>query len=368
MAPKPHRTTRSLLAGAARSALVLALLATTVPSSASTGRLVGGAPKPLRGVQLNGATGIRLLVSSNPPFLLDVDAGGLRPISGLPVGDKPVLSVHAVGKDAVIWLDRRASGAKVPRAEIYVVRRGTTTATRLGTGWDVAPAVDGRAVWLKSFIGAARCVLREVDLDGRPRRAPRRVRCSTRLVDAGAGALLVRGSSVVDPRTGRVLDRAGGALAMAGRFVLTTSAPHGPLRLIDLRSGRRWRLGWPSRIGRPGSQGGTDEAAVQKKRRLIALSFSDPAYQGGGTQVVDVWLLDPATLRFRQLPDMPADVELKFTSMSWTSDGRLVMLARTAGRTVVAVWRPGQSRIAVRSVRLPARDSGSDLFVAWTRT
>lgn len=40
--------------------------------------------------------------------------------------------------------------------------------------------------------------------------------------------------------------------------------------------------------------------------------------------------------RFRHLPDMPAAVSLKFTSMSWTSDGRLVMLARTAGREVVA--------------------------------
>jgi hypothetical protein len=316
-------------------------------------------------VPLTGATGLRLLVSSNPPFLLDVDTGSVRPISGMQVRDKPVLTVLAVGKDAVVWLDRRTPAARVPGAEIYVVRRGTTAATRLGTAWDVAPTVDGRAVWLKSFTGPRRCILREVELDGRPRRAPRRMPCSTRLVDVGTGALLVRGSSAIDPRTGRVLLRASGVWARIGRYVLTTRALHGPLGLIDLRSGRRWRLGWPSRIGRVTSAGGADEAAVQRSRGLVALAFSDPAYRGGGTQAIDVWLLDPATRRLRHLPDMPADVELKFTSMSWTSDGRLVMLARTAGRNIVAVWRPGRSRIAVRSVRLPVHDSGSDRFVPW---
>jgi hypothetical protein len=79
--------------------------------------------------------------------------------------------------------------------------------------------------------------------------------------------------------------------------------------------------------------------------------------------VTDVWLLDPATRRFRHLPDMPAIVDLKFTSMAWTSDGRLVMLAQSVGRTVVAVWRPGQKRVAVKPVRLPRRDGGSDSFV-----
>jgi hypothetical protein len=58
--------------------------------------------------------------------------------------------------------------------------------------------------------------------------------------------------------------------------------------------------------------------------------------------------------------------------MSWTSDGRLVMLARTpttssATRAVIAVWRPGQKNLAVRSVHIPARDSGSDSFIAWVR-
>jgi hypothetical protein len=66
---------------------------------------------------------------------------------------------------------------------------------------------------------------------------------------------------------------------------------------------------------------------------------------------------------------MPAAVQLKFTSMAWASDSRLIMLAQTSGpsvdRDLVAVWKPGQRQIALRLVRLPARNSGSDAFVVW---
>lgn len=319
-------------------------------------------PRPLRGVPLTGSTGLRLLVANNPPFLLDVDTGRITHIRGLNVRGNAVLTVLAVGKDAIVWLSRDPRATKVPHAEIYVVRRGATRARRLATAWEVAPAADGSAVWLKAYEDARHCTLRELALDGSERQSPRPVPCSTELVDApGAGALLIEGSSIVDPSTGETLLDATRLWAMVGGFAVTTEGSQGPLTLTDLRSGEVWRLRYPSRIG---GQGGTDEAAV-KGTQTIALSFSDPAYQLGRTQVTDVWLLDLAARRFRHLPDMPAAVSLKFTSMSWTSDGRLVMLAKTDQRNVVAVWRPGQKRIRVRPVRLPARNSGSDAFVVW---
>ena len=337
--------------------LVLAIVA------ALAGSALAAQPSPLRGVPLAGQTGLRLLVAADPPFLLDVDTGRVKPIAGVQVRDRPVLSVLAVGKDAVVWLARRARGAL--RAEIYVVRRGATNATRLATAWDVASSADGRAVWLKSFADARHCTLRELGLDGRERRRARRVPCSTRLLGVGGGALLLQGSSVIDPRNGRTVSRSGGPWAVAGRFALTGGS-RGGLALKDLSTGGRWQLGWPSAVGGPTSQGGVDQAVVRADGRLVAVSFSDPAWQGGGSQVTDVWLLHPATRRFEHLPDMPAFVSLKFTSMSWTSDGQLVMLARTAQHDLVAVWRPGQKRIEVRHVRLPDRNSGSDSFVVWS--
>jgi hypothetical protein len=60
---------------------------------------------------------------------------------------------------------------------------------------------------------------------------------------------------------------------------------------------------------------------------------------------------------------MPAFVSLKFTSTTWTDDGRLVLLAQVDNRDVVALWRPGQRHLALKPLRLPPRDSaGSDTF------
>lgn len=331
-------------------------------------RSVGGAtgdlarPRPLRGVPLRGSTGLQLLVANDPPFVLNVDTGRVTPVGGLDVSGNPVISVLAVGADAVIWLDRSPRPGNVLTAEIYVVRRNETTAVPLATAWEVAPAADGAAVWLKSYSDADHCTLREVRLDGEERQGPRPLPCATRLIDAGGIPLLVEQGSVVEPHTGRNLVTSGRVWAMTRDLVVTVAASKGPITLVDLRSGERWSFRYPSQIS---GQGGVDEAAVHPNGRLFALSFSDPAFGFGGPQVTDVWLLDAGKRRFQHLPDMPAVVSLKRTSMSWTSDGRLVVLAESAGRNVVGVWRPGERRVAVRRVSLPTRNSGSDSFVVW---
>jgi hypothetical protein len=45
-------------------------------------------------------------------------------------------------------------------------------------------------------------------------------------------------------------------------------------------------------------------------------------------------------------------------NIAWTVDGQLVVLARSGGRSVVALWKPGQEHLQVKAVRLPARPSG----------
>jgi hypothetical protein len=283
----------------------------------------------------------------------------VTPVTGLPARRHRELELLAVGRDAVAWVGRRAAAGWVPRADIYVVRHGTRRATRLGTAWEVAPAADGRAVWLRGYSNARNFTLGEVGLDGRERRDPRPVPCSTRLVRAGFRALLTRGRAVVDPASGRILLRAREVLALVGHLVLSSARRDRGLMLTNLRSGAREPFPWPSQLDQ------TDEVAVQPRGRLMAVAFADPAYQGWGTQVLDIWLLDPATGRLQHIPDMPAAVAFKFTSMAWADDGRLVLLAETGGRDVVALWRPGETRIAVRPVRLPPRNSGSDTFVIW---
>jgi hypothetical protein len=81
--------------------------------------------------------------------------------------------------------------------------------------------------------------------------------------------------------------------------------------------------------------------------------------------VLDVWVLDTRTAKLTQVPGMPAFVSLKATSMQWTHDGRLVLLAESDGRAFVAAWRPGQRPLPINPVKLPKRSGGSDAFAVF---
>jgi len=74
-----------------------------------------------------------------------------------------------------------------------------------------------------------------------------------------------------------------------------------------------------------------------------------------------------ATRHWQHLPDLPAsDVAAKATDMIWTGDGRLVVLTATATRgRVVAVWRPGQPRLALRQLTLPIPSPGTNTLAIW---
>ena len=106
---------------------------------------------------------------------------------------------------------------------------------------------------------------------------------------------------------------------------------------------------------------GADAPALDPRGRFAALAFADPSGRGG-RQILDVWVLDTRTRNLTQLPGMPAFVALKQTSMAWTDDGRLVLLGHSDGRDLVAVWRPGERGLRVKTVRLDARTGGSDSF------
>jgi hypothetical protein len=167
--------------------------------------------------------------------------------------------------------------------------------------------------------------------------------------------VVVSRTRVLDPLTGRtVLWTPWGVLAAAGE-TLVLAGPGKQFTLLDARRRTQRRLRWPSIVS------GIDHPAVDPRGRLIALAFGDPSWHGFGRQVLDVWLLDTKTGRLTQLPGMPAFVSLKRTNMAWTDDGRLVLLAESNRKDIVAVWRPGQRRLALKIVQLE-RSGGSDTF------
>jgi hypothetical protein len=123
--------------------------------------------------------------------------------------------------------------------------------------------------------------------------------------------------------------------------------------LLDSATGVERPIEWPS------TDGALENSSFAVSPPLVALGFASFI----GRQVWDVWVLNTETATLTELPDMPAFVAVKRANMAWTRDGRLVLLAESAGKDVVAVWQPGQERLKVKTVRLPGRrNAGSDTF------
>ncbi len=340
-------------------ALALTVSSGLTASAASPTLFAARDPVPLRGAALAGETSLRLLVADNPPFILDVDTDTVIP-SGIPALSRGTHGVVGVGGRAAVVLARSV----LKRADIYAVRDRDARFSPLGRGTNVWPAADGRTVWIQTASSRSRCTLRQMGLDGRQIRLPRAFPCAT-INDPAGGTLgvIVGRTRVLNPEGRVILQTRGGIWAVAGtKLVLAESDG---FTLLDGKTGASRSLRWPSSAA-------LDQPAVDPRGRYVALAFAVPSWPmrtlppgwkgSGGFQVLDVWLLDTKTGTLSHVPGMPAFVSLKRTSMAWTDDGRLVLLGESNGENVVAVWRPGQRRLALKTVQLPERTGGSDSF------
>jgi hypothetical protein len=323
-----------------------ATLAVAASALALAGTAAGDRdPVPLRGVPLEGATGIRLAVAAQAPSVLDLDTRRAAAIRGIPYARQGFVSVVGIGG---------GGAAVIARDRVYAVR-GSRAASRLGSGSEAAAAADGRSVWVKRTVRPSHCTLRQVRLDGRVLRGPRAVRCSSWIYRGGSLGLGVSSTLIIDPATGRTVYKTRSHIvAVAGEHVVLADRK---LSVVDARSGARRRLDPPHASDSLGTR------LVAASDRFVALGFGNPSWTSEGRypddQYLDVWVLDTETAHLTRLPAMPAFVALKFTNMAWTDDGRLVLLARSGGRYVVALWKPGQERLRMKSVRLPALAPGS---------
>ena len=349
---------------ASRLAALAAALAVTAGCTTAAPRATPPTPPPtipavaeyLHGQPLAGATGLRLLIASDPPRLLDVDRGTSQRVGGVPAGQGP-FSVSPVGDGAIVAADRA----------VFVLGRGSERATPVGRGGNAMASLDGRGVWL--FQQGTTCGLREVFLDGRARRPLRRLPCSAGLVADTPLGLLVwtepaadgEKSALLDPGTGRVVASYPEVLGVVGDLVLWGDQERGagPFTLTNRRTGARHR------VPRPTPHGLADLGQASPDGRLLAVEFVDLSWARVQGQVDDIWLLDLRTRRWRHLPGTPLITGVKFMSMRWTADGRLLLADNfdQFGKAL-AVWRPGQDHLAVKRLDLPDY-AGSDTFVAW---
>ena len=104
--------------------------------------------------------------------------------------------------------------------------------------------------------------------------------------------------ALVNPLTGRVRARVAGTLwPIHGDLVVEnygqqpggpTGTQFGHLSLVNLATGHRRQLAWPSYFG------GIIRVVPEPHGPLVAVDFGSPAYPGPA-QAEDIWMLDTAT-------------------------------------------------------------------------
>lgn len=313
---------------------------------------------PRATVALRPRAGLRLLVADAPaPFVLDLERATEQPISGLPRRGPRGVAVLALGEDALVLSYRLCTRCR--QVDAFLVRRGSTVATRLGVALQVVPSRDGQGVWMLTRRSPRRCVIRELDLDGRPRTRGRAVSCRTGVVAELPAGLLVTAtgdlgrnahSALLGPDRSVVRLRDPEPRPVVGNQVLFGLDRRTPLLLHDARSGDTHRLPWP---GKPGYSLGDVTGEANGRRAIVEFARYSPEHR------LDLWLLDAAARRWQQLPGMPARLIPKGTDVDWTPDGRVVILSGN----VLRVWRPGEPQVAVSRVK-PPKEPGSG-FIVW---
>jgi hypothetical protein len=323
---------------------------------------------------LTGPTGLLIVAHGNegPPFILNVDRHTVDRVWGLGLPlrrateQSPLVGSLTPAPGGVLAdVEHARSQTEFLIAPDGSVRHIATVATRAGDHTLAAREAD--ATWVLTRRHGGPCTLRLAP--GTRPAVP--LPCGSLAADTTAGVWIATAHqwAIVDPLTGRArariaitppadpADQVGDQLfALHGDLALESLGRHlvgisggrpRKLSLVNLISGHRRQLVWPSHFG--------DIISVVPESHgpLVAVDFGSPAYPGPA-QAEDVWMLDTTTGTFTHLPAYPARVDIKFSDIAWTTHGRLVIIAQGGGRTVLGLWKPGQTTLRLRTV--PSRD------------
>ena len=320
---------------------------------------LSSSPRWLSGRPLTTTTHLRLVTSgTGAADMVDVDSDTVRVLTALGAGRGHSLYPLARLGDralAVVTRELCRDCTTTVQTEFLVSADGSVrrlARLALTRHEEALQAHSSTADWLERWPHRGPCTLRLVPGE----RAAVRVPCGALVAATAQGVWVVNGDvhMLIDPLSGRVrerLDTADELTFLPGDLALESTPGPEPtdLALLDLATGARRALRWPSILSWDYSR-----VLPEPHGPLVAIEFASP-WGRGTVLAADVWVLDTRTGRFSHVPRFPILEDLKSSNIAWTDDDRLVVVAQGGGRTVLGLWRPGQSTLAVRPLPAVAR-------------
>lgn len=328
-------------------------------------------PRWMTGAPLRKPTHLRLLASENagPASIVNVDDGTVKAVRGLGLPTRYRLwgprmwPLFRVSGGALGVVSRRPCNNCVGTDSHFLIRpngsvRRLSTITLAPDQTSGAPIRGSlSASWVITHPRGGPCTLK-ADPGSRP---AVRIPCGHPAADTTVGAVTPAGliigtvnrAFLVDPSTGHIRAESpldGQLDVLSGTQVLTSGQAAGigqggrpaPLTLINLTTGARTQLRWPSTL-----EFGYG-VIPEPHSSTVAIDFLDPAY--AGAQASDVWLLNTRSGTFSHVPGFPILEYIKFSGLAWTTDHRLVIVAHGPRRTALGIWRPGSRRLQVGAI------------------
>lgn len=342
--------------------------AVTSPAAASGNgglRMPPHKPARMAGQPLARDAGLRLMLGGRRPAWLWVATGRTEPIRGLPRRDDGYQLIRIAGGWAAlpfpgngVSCDRCAP----PRMPVYYIADRSREASRLGAAVFAAPAATSGAVWLISYragavMPATAATAQEFRVSGAAlgpaRRLPR-----GEGIDQGTAAGLLLAPELAGPGVIRYRLWAPGARQVGRSFQHVIAAGPGQIAWMPACTARCavHVLNLEGRPGRVialprGSQ--ADVGAFSPDGRFLALQVTARIGASGQPSAVRLVVAVVATGRLMAVPGTTIGSGIG-VDFGWQGNGRLVAGIGLQDAWQVAVWRPGDARLHVAVIRVPA--------------
>lgn len=342
--------------------------ASAVPFGVTLNRSIGSKePTHFSGLVATSGVG-RLLLTGPRPGWLQTATGRFQPISGLP----PWGPGYGFTRAGDGWAVQRYSP---PQADcqvcdappaVYFIRGQSARATVIGAAYQAAAAASQGNLWLTAFlpeadIGAASGTTQEVTAAGQGVGAPSQLPDGYVIDRAVTGGLLLeayaQGPGPVrdllwDPVTAQVKRKFTNVIAASpSQIAWDPCLGLCPLKILRLpgKAGLAVRL--PRRAWAVAGTFSTDG-------RLLAVQVTTHLQRDGSAAATRLDVINTVTGQLTVLPGTTVN-SLIGESFGWqaASDRLVAALELPSGFVELASWQPGDMRLSVQAVRLPAGTS-----------